>query len=182
MKRILAVLAAPALLLAGCNAEAGGQDVNQADEAASGMADKDKIALVRRFYEAFNTRSGEALEGVLADDWRDVPLPPGQAPGRVGMQAMIAGLDTVFADFTVKNEEIIVSGDKVVVRSTNTGRHTGPFLGLAPTGGEIEMTSIDIHTIEDGLIVETRHVEDWLSVLTQIGAVPFQTSRSSDDQ
>lgn len=43
------------------------------------------IALVKGFYEALNTRSKQRLDTVLATDWADVPLSPGQRPSRDGM-------------------------------------------------------------------------------------------------
>jgi predicted ester cyclase len=120
-----------------------------------------------------NARSPELLAGVLAEDWADIPLPPGQAPGLAGMQKSVQNFGSVFKDFHVVNDEFVVSGDKVVVRSTNSGIHTGTFAGIAPTGKSFSMTSIDIHTLRDGKIVETRHVEDWLGTLVQLGALPL---------
>lgn len=39
------------------------------------------IALVKGFYDALNTRSKQRLDNVLATDWLDVPLSPGQGAG-----------------------------------------------------------------------------------------------------
>ena len=38
------------------------------------------------------------------------------------------------------------------------------------TGQPIQFMAIDIHRLQDGQIVETWHIEDFLSVLFQIGA------------
>lgn len=133
---------------------------------------EDNIALAKRFYQAINAQDGGLLEGVLADEWRDIPLPPGQGPGRAGMQTAIEGFDAVFRDFHVTNDEFIASANKVVVRSTNTGVHAGNFAGFEGTGKPFSMTSIDIHTICDGRIVESQHVEDWLGTMFQLGLLP----------
>jgi predicted ester cyclase len=81
----------------------------------------------------------------------------------------------VFKDFKVVNEEFITSANKVVVRSTNTGVQVSAFLGHPATNKPFTMTSIDIHTICNGRIIESRHVEDWLSTLVQLGALPIKS-------
>jgi len=132
------------------------------------------VAVTKRLYQAMNTRSGQILDGVLAVGWRDIPMPPGQGPGLAGMKASIKLFGSVFKDFTVTNDEFIATGNQVVVRSTNRGTHVGTFAGIAPTGKSFAMTSIDIHTLCDGKIIETRHVEDWLGTLVQIGFLPLK--------
>lgn len=169
-----------ALLVAGCatmndpaRVSAAAPHDAQACVCATTADDAAKIALVKRFYTAMNARSPELLAGVLAADWADIPMPPGQQPGLAGMQKSVQNFGSVFKDFHVNNDEFIVSGDMVVVRSTNSGIHTGTFAGIAPTGKSFSMTSIDIHTLRDGKIVETRHVEDWLGTLVQLGTLPL---------
>lgn len=167
-----------ALLVAGCatmNAPApvSATPPREAPACACPADDAAKIALVKRFYAAMNARSPEMLAEVLAPDWDDIPKPPGQGAGLAGMQAAILGYGSVFKDFHVINDEFVVSGDKVVVRSTNSGVHVGTFAGIAATGKSFTMTSIDIHTLRDGKIVETRHVEDWLGTLVQLGTLPL---------
>jgi|SRR5690606_3876658 len=137
---------------------------------------EESIALASEFYAAFNAHDGSGLDEVVAENWVDVPPPPGQDPGlshKNGMQAAFENTDRLFNDFYTKNEEFIVSGNKVVVRSTATGIHSGEFLGLAPTGKSFSMTVIDIHTACGGRITRSEHVEDWLSVLLQLGALPI---------
>jgi hypothetical protein len=80
-------------------------------------------------------------------------------------------LRTGFPDFSVTNEEVIASGDKVVVRSTARGTHTGTFVGIPPTGKQVAFAAIDIHRVVDGQIAEIWHVEELLSLLIQIGVV-----------
>lgn len=41
-----------------------------------------------------------------------------------------------------------------------------------PTGRAIAMRTCDFHRIENGVIVETWHLEDFLSLLRQLGAFP----------
>ncbi|MDQ3399326.1 MAG: ester cyclase [Deinococcota bacterium] len=41
---------------------------------------------------------------------------------------------------------------------------------MPATGAEVSFVAFDMYRVQDGLIVESWHVEDLLSMLTQIGA------------
>ncbi|MDP1699334.1 MAG: ester cyclase [Aestuariivirga sp.] len=125
---------------------------------------------VKLFYESFNTNQPELLDQVLAPEWEDIPLGPGQAPGRDAFKRMIDGFHQIFQNLKVTNEDIIESGDKVVVRSTIEGIQSGDFAGFPSHGRPVEVMAIDIHQFKDGNITRTWHVEDWLSGLFQMGA------------
>jgi predicted ester cyclase len=125
---------------------------------------------VKLFYEAFNTNQPELLDQVLAPEWEDIPLGPGQGPGRDAFKPMIGGFHQIFQNLKVTNEDIIESGDKVVVRSTIEGTQTGDFAGFPSHGRPVRVMAIDIHQFKDGKVIRTWHIEDWLSGLFQMGA------------
>jgi uncharacterized cupredoxin-like copper-binding protein/predicted ester cyclase len=139
-------------------------------EATPAAADVE--AIVRAFYEPFNTGDTSVYDTILAEDWADHPLGMGQQPGRAGFPPVIAMFRAIFPDLHVTNDDVIVCGDKATVRSTNNGTHSGgDLLGIPPTGKPVQFMAIDIHRLENGQIVETWHIEDFLSVLFQLGAV-----------
>jgi len=132
--------------------------------------------LVGTFYGAFSGEP-ELLEAVLAEDWDDIPLAPGQAPGRAGAGPLIEGFGKAFSDLRVVVEEIIDARGEdgngtVGVRTTIHGVHTGELFGIAPTGRETEVRTHDFHQIVDGRIVRTHHMEDWLGWFQQVGSWP----------
>jgi len=55
------------------------------------------------------------------------------------------------------------------------GRHVGPYaspLGtIPPTGGEVEVRTIDVLTVEDGLVSAIWVVADDLGLLAQLDAI-----------
>src|SRR5215469_8722059 len=59
---------------------------------------------------------------------------PQTPPGPEGLKMTVGWLHASFSDMHYGIEDEIVQGDKVVVRVIASGRHTGPFLGFAPTG------------------------------------------------
>ena len=131
------------------------------------------VALVKHFYDGLNDRSQATLDAILAPDWVDIPLAPGQAPGAAGMKAALDGYVATFPDFHAKNEEFIAEGNRVVVRSTITATQKGAFAGYPGSGKRISIMAIDVHTVCRGKIVQTYHVENWLAALFQIGAAPL---------
>jgi predicted ester cyclase len=142
----------------------------RAQEATPGAADIE--AIVRSFYEPFNTGDTSIYDTILAEDWADHPLGMGQQPGRAGFPPIIEMFRATFPDLHVTNDDVIVCGDKATVRSTINATHSGgDLLGIPPTGKPVQFMAIDIHRLENGQIVETWHIEDFLSVLFQLGAV-----------
>jgi steroid delta-isomerase-like uncharacterized protein len=132
--------------------------------------------LIGSFYEAFSGKT-ELLDAVLADDWDDIPLAPGQEPGRAGARPLIEGFNKAFSDLRVVVEEIIDArgqeGNGMVgVRARILGVHTGELFGIAPTGRQTEVRTHDFHEIADGRVARTHHMEDWLSWFQQVGSWP----------
>jgi predicted ester cyclase len=132
--------------------------------------------LIGTFYEAASGKP-ELLDGVITDDWEDIPLGPGQQPGLAGAKTLIEGLSKAFSDLRFDVEEIVdgrgADGNgTVAVRSTMHGVYTGELFGIAPTGRETEVRAHDFHQIVDGRVVRTHHMEDWLSWFGQVGSWP----------
>src|SRR5262245_26614392 len=125
---------------------------------------------VKLFYQAISANQPDLLDQVLAPGWEDFPPNPGQAPGRDGFKPLIGGFHKTFANLKVTNDDIIESGDKVVVRSTIEATQAGDFAGFPSKGRPFKTMAIDIHQFKDGKIIKTWHIEDWLGALHQMGA------------
>ena len=83
----------------------------------------------------------------------------------------IAFLGQVVPDLTWTPEEIIELDGRFVVRGTARGTPVGPFLGVDPaTGNAFEIMSIDIVTVDAGLITHIYHLEDWTGAIEQLNA------------
>ena len=126
--------------------------------------------IVRAFYEPFRTGDTSTYDEVLAEDWTDLPLAPGQEQGPAGMAAQIALFRHAMPDYTVEHQDVIVQGDKVAVRNTVSGTHQGAFMGLEPTGKRVEMRTMDVHQVRDGKIITTWHLEDFAGLMGQLNA------------
>jgi predicted ester cyclase len=132
--------------------------------------------LIGTFYEAASGQV-ELLDEVITEDWDDIPLGPGQEPGRAGARTLIEGLGKAFSDLRFVVEEIIDArgedGNGMVgVRARMYGVYTGELFGIAPTGRQTEVRTHDFHQVVDGRIVRSYHMEDWVGWFQQVGSWP----------
>ena len=65
-------------------------------------------------------------------------------------------------------KDIVVIGDRVIVRGEATGTPTADFWGAKPTGKSFKTMAIDIFTIKNGKLARAYHVENWMTALQQI--------------
>lgn len=91
---------------------------------------------------------------------------------RAGHEAMAHMFFAAFPDFNQTIEETVVEGDRVVVRFTARGTHTGPLMDIPPTSRAIEVGGIAIFRVEDGRVAELREMFDEMSLMQQIGVIP----------
>jgi steroid delta-isomerase-like uncharacterized protein len=75
-------------------------------------------------------------------------------------------------DLSASMEDSVIAGDRVVGRFVYRGTHTGELMGIPASGNEVEMRSIDIWRVEDGMFVEHWDELNLLEMFQQIGALP----------
>lgn len=114
------------------------------------------LSRVREFY----ADHFQAHDSSVGSNWGD---------GADGVEELARSLRDAFPDYHETIEDIIVSGDRVSVRLTIRGTHTGPLPFAPATGRSIEITDQSIFRIEDGKIAEQWALTDQLSLLVQLG-------------
>jgi nogalonic acid methyl ester cyclase/aklanonic acid methyl ester cyclase len=80
-------------------------------------------------------------------------------------------LRSAFSGLHYEIQERISSGDTVVLIVTVSGKHTGDFFGIAPSGRDFSYRAVHIMRLADGKIVEHRAVRDDLSFMMQLGVI-----------
>ena len=124
-----------------------------------------------RLYELLNAGQVDQIGELVTEDYVEHDPLPGQGSGREGAIDRFATIVGALAPhFTI--EDVIASGDRVVLRWTNDGTHVGEFAGLPATGATFSIAGIDIYRIENDLLAEHWHVVDQLSMLGQLGLLP----------
>lgn len=89
--------------------------------------------------------------------------------GLEAFKLFCAGFQAAFPNAHFATDDIIIEGDKVVVRYTFTGKHDGDYLGIAATGKEVTATGIRFSRVAGGKLQETWDYVDKLSILVQLG-------------
>ena len=133
----------------------------------------DHAATMRRAYDLINAGDIAGFGALLADDFVEHEETPGLAPTKQGVIDFFTMYTAAFPDLRMTPEDVLSSGDKVVVRVRATGTHEGDFMGVPATGRSIDVQLIDIVRFgDDGLAHEHWGVLDAMTMMQQLGVVP----------
>lgn len=125
------------------------------------------------FYEMLNqpaTKDVKALsEQALSPDWKSYSSET-EFKGRDGFVAQVGGFGKLIPDLKWDIKDVMVDGNRIIVRSEASGTPVVPFFGVPPSGKSFKIMTIDIHTIKDGKAITAHHVEDWAGAIRQLSA------------
>ena len=135
-------------------------------------------AIARRSLEkSFANGDAEAFRAALHPDCVNHEAPEGADREVDGMVKTMLWLKGAFSDRRYEIHQVIGEGDTVAVFCTFHGRHTGEFMGLAPTNRPFAFRQVHIVRFQDGKGIEHWAVRDDLALLRQLGALPDQPAR-----
>jgi steroid delta-isomerase-like uncharacterized protein len=77
---------------------------------------------------------------------------------------------SAFPDVSIKVDRINAAGEWVIAECTATSTHSGPFLGIPPTGRKVTNHVCCVIRVRDGKMVEETVYYDQMERLTQIGS------------
>ncbi|MET7737744.1 ester cyclase [Streptomyces sp. NPDC005402] len=126
--------------------------------------------LAELFVEMTNTHNPDLVDRFVARDY--INHNDFVADGREANRQFWAAFFTGLPDVKVTMEDLIVSGDRVVGRFVYRGTHTGDLLGIPASGQRVEMRSIDIWRVDDGMFVEHWDELNLMQMFQQIGVLP----------
>jgi ketosteroid isomerase-like protein len=110
-------------------------------------------------------------EQVLTSDYESCwGYLPGECWGREASIKVVGGFEKSIPDMKFEIKEVLVAGDRVIVRGEVSGTPAGDLFGVPYSGKSFRIMAIDIQTIKDGKIARTYHLENWLSGLGQLRA------------
>lgn len=138
------------------------------------MSLEENKAIVQRFVEAYNNRSLDLFDDLVAPDYIDHAH---QQQGLESFKRLFKLAFKAFPDWHENIEDIIAEGDKVWVRVKATGTHTGIWnlsgVTLSPTGKKVTMMMVFIWRIAGGKLVEGWEVDDGLDLFKHIGVIEY---------
>jgi serine phosphatase RsbU (regulator of sigma subunit) len=136
------------------------------EETAVSSAEEKNKALARRFVEAVARGDLAAMDEMMAPDFVDRSLLPGQEPDREGFKRSVAENLAPFSDVNSTIDEQVAEGEKVVTWGTASMTHDrGPIMGLPPSGKRTTHEEVVLHRIVGGKIVEERSLAGYLSIM-----------------
>lgn len=120
--------------------------------------------------EIFPANDVNALRQLISDDFVNHEAPAGTPPGLGAITMFMNLLDEAFSDQRWDIHDVLAEGDKVVLRCTHAGVHTGAYFGLPATGRSFAYKQIHIIRMRDGKGVEHWAVRDDASLMRQLTA------------
>lgn len=156
-----------AFLLAGCSLPDNGNSA-----AESTMETASHETLIRRVLELLDARQLDEAFALYSEDY--VYHGPGgqELRGRNGIRGLWELFLGGFPDLSATIHDTIVQHDKLVLRWSVHGTHTGEFLGIAPTHKSINLPVTEIFVIANGQLVEAWDQYDRLHMFEQLGVNP----------
>lgn len=122
--------------------------------------------------EVFEKQNLDVIDDLVAEEFVGYdPALPEPMRGPDGVREVVEMVLSAFPNSQVELEEVVGEGDRVAVRNSITATHKGEYLGIEPTGEEIEVTVVAFQRIDDGQFVEEYQLVDRLRMLQQLGVV-----------
>ena len=127
--------------------------------------------VVQPFYDFLSNpgdaAAAESAKAILHADWQSYYSNSGFKDVAATVKG-ISGVGQRVPDLNWEIKEIKVAGDTVIVRGEGSGTPNGDFIGVPHSGKSFRIMSIDMHTISEGKIVKSYHIEDWAGAMRQL--------------
>ena len=125
----------------------------------------------RRYRELAERGEFSRIGEVLDENWIENCL--GLTGWTLGLDIALANLQAgfgqAFSDLQATEHDVIEDGDALVIRGENSGVHTGPFLGVEPTGRRVSWEFVDMYRAgADGKLCWHFLATDWNLVRLQL--------------
>jgi len=145
---------------------------------AQSPTDAQARAVIAPWYALFNQPvQGEMKtlqEQVLTADYESCwGYLPGECWGRDASIKLVGGFAKSIPDMKFEIKDVLVAGDRVIVRGEVTGTPAGELFGVPHTGKSFRIMAIDIQTIQDGKIAGR--------TTSKTGSVRWDSSAPSED-
>ena len=124
---------------------------------------------VRAQLDYYGAGRYDLAEQMVTADYVDHEAPPGTPSGPEGANAVLDWLRGAFNDLSYEIKDAFGAGDRVAIRLTTRGTHTGEFMGKPATGRPFEFDAIHLFRVEDGRVAEHWAKRDDVALAKQIG-------------
>ena len=133
-------------------------------------------ALMRRLIDGVWNEANVELADEIFHPKAVSPSAPQLPPGPEGVKAIVTTFRSAFPDFHITIEDLVAEENSVAARLSETGTHKGEFMGIAPTGRQVQFEEIGILRVGGGKVVESWYETDMLGLMQQLGVLRYTTS------
>jgi len=135
------------------------------------MSDDELRAAARRFFdEVWNKGNVGETEAFLAPDFVSHNSLGVRIVGPRAYAGEVTDFRAAFPDLHTTLEDVLVDGERVVVRGTDRATHRGDYMGFPASGREVTTTWIEIFRMENGKAAEGWLESDWSTFRNQLMA------------
>ncbi len=129
-----------------------------------------QLKAVSGLYDMFMRGDVSKLESSVSPNYEQFPPQnPDVKPGLENfMKAFMEGFGTSFSEIKGEITHLLADGDYVFARCEYSMVHSGEAYGITATGRKVTFDAFDLHKIENGLIVQSWHLEDYMNIYNQI--------------
>ena len=127
--------------------------------------------IVAPLYEALNQPQNKDVAALLAQachaDYKSYSTNE-EWLSRDALAEVFQQIGASVPDLAWSITDIMVSGDRVIVRGEATGTPLGEFFGARPTGLGFKTMALDVFTVRGDKLASAYHVENWVGAIQQI--------------
>jgi steroid delta-isomerase-like uncharacterized protein len=131
--------------------------------------EKEMKALVEKEIKVWNGGPLSLFDEILSPEYVMHGVDSKDIIGIDAYKEYVTSTRISFSDFNVVVDDLIIKGDKLVMRWTITGTNTGPFGDLPPTGKKFKVSGVTIAHFVDGKAREAWMFYNEVLSLSQLG-------------
>jgi steroid delta-isomerase-like uncharacterized protein len=144
------------------------------------MAEKDNIQLAEKQIAALNAQDLDQYLSRIDDSYvGESETAPGPIRGPEGVRKNLEMLFGAFPDLRLEIEQILASGDHVVIRLAVTATHKGNFAGIAATNKRISFHACNVVELRNGKAIRGRLYGDNATLFQQLGVLSLPKAKAA---
>jgi predicted ester cyclase len=136
------------------------------------VEERNKVRFRRVYEEGLNRGDLGVADELIDPEFLDREAHPGGNRGPESFRQLITMLRTAFPDLRFEIDDLIAEGDTVAGRLTMNGTHTGPLMGMPPTGRAVRQSHMHFVRFRGGKAIEHWGVRDDTGMMRQMGLMP----------
>lgn len=127
--------------------------------------------------ELWNARDADALARGHAETSTVLSPMFGNLQGRAAISDAYRSLFTIFPDWALTMEELLIDDQHVAQLFSVAATHVGEFMGLTGTNRRFQIQGVRLFQMNNGLIQHERRLYDFTGLLLQVGVLRGKPAR-----